>query len=154
MIHRAIAVAFAIVLAVTAVRAQTNEVMLSVEQTINILSALSALDGQEQPGKDGAKIVVPYKLSAPTRMTVAINLDRARTVFKAYQTAHAALIAELSGGGTQVPEAAMPKFTAEINKVLQAPSTVSLLKIKKDDLNLGENSIPVSSLSHLVPILY
>lgn len=127
--------------------------VLTVEQTINAMNALASLDGAEVVDKDGKKGTAPYKLSGSTRMAIAVNLDRARAEFKTYQAVHAAMIRQMAAGGDTVPADRTQEFTAEINKVLGAKASVALYRLKEADLNLADNAIPGSTLSHLIPLI-
>ena len=129
---------------------------LSVEQAIRVTNGLGQLDGYDGTCKDGATEKTCrklYNLGMGVRMTIAKNMDKGVAVGKIYNKARQDLIAQLSEGGTKVPDENMSKFLAEDAKAQEASSGVIMDRINKSDLKLDENPIPATVLYQIIPIL-
>lgn len=126
---------------------------LSIEQTIGVATALKQIDTYQAKDKDGKVYAAPYNFGGTTRMAIAVNINRGDFELKNYQIAVNGLIAQMSGGASQVPPEKMQDFLAETTKLGNGPASVVLVRIKEADLKLDENPIPGSLLSLLVPII-
>lgn len=132
-------------------------ITLTIEQSLNISSALMSLDGQEKIIKDGDKeksVKVPYQLSGNTRLAIAKNMTKLNEIAKSYNDARTALVGQFSVDGKIEPNSDNEKkFTIEMKKVIATEQHLDLTKIKISDLNLDANQIPGTVLALLNPIL-
>jgi hypothetical protein len=122
---------------------------LTVGQCINLLNGLAQLDGQKDK---------PYKL-ASTAFARAMAITALRPFNEAADRARVALMADAAGGKKleDLPMDVTGKLNAEYAKVLDGPCNVDIPKIPLSSLKLGdsdgENPIPSSVLSLIVPII-
>lgn len=128
---------------------------MKLNDALNCLAALSALDGRRRVVKDGGeeKIVFePYTFTGATRMAIARNIASLQAEQKSYEEARNGLIKQMSGGGDTVPSDKVTEFTQEVEKLLYSDS-ISLKSISESDLNLTVNPIPSSVIAALLPII-
>lgn len=147
-----------VVLAVAMLLGQTQtkaaeQPEFTVEQALNISGGLDQLGSYETVDKDGKPTKVYYKFSGDLRILIAVNIDIGRSVQSRYQTARNALIMQLSDGTGNVPIDKSAVLSAELYKLMNAPSRAGFERIKAADLKLDENAIPAPVLSLIVPII-
>lgn len=132
---------------------EQKKATLTVEQIVNISTALEALDRYDRVSSDGKVVSMPYVFELRTRLDIAHDLEEARAVRRAYQAAVQARIAKMAGGGAAVPPDQQGAWVVENEAMLRASSGVRLRRIKISDLKLDENPVPATVLSVLLPIL-
>lgn len=142
---------------VVSVSAKAEPLKLTVEQALNISSALMALDGQERSIKENDKdrvIKTPYQFSGSTRLIIARDMAVLNEVAKTYNDARIALVNQFAIDGKIEPNSDNEKkFTIEMKKIIATEQDINLTKIKAADLNLDSNQIPGTVLALLNPIL-
>lgn len=131
---------------------------MKLNEALNCLAALNALDGHQKIVKDGGvekPVFVAYKFSVNVRMTIARNMAKLNAEQKAYQEARNGFIRELSGGGEKVPEDKLPEFRKYDAAILEGEcEDLKLTKLTMEDLNLGTNEeLPNSVVAALLPLL-
>lgn len=133
---------------------------LTVQQVLDATNGLAQLDAYKDRDKDGKEIVVPYKFSGTTLMTMAINLERGRFVLRNWQAAATALQRQFAGAEKDVPPEKLAQYNVEANAMLNQASDVQMQPIALADLCLeakapcaAANPIPPSVLSMIVPII-
>ena len=140
---------------------------LTVEQAINLATALQGLDGYQQviKGASGESSVTQhYKFDALTLLALAHDMSALRPIIIDARTAHDKKLAELSAGGplacVDAPvtpgTAAYNQMQAEDAQINASKHAVDLTQISVADLKLDpptSNPIPPSVLAGLSPIL-
>jgi hypothetical protein len=127
----------------------------TVGDAIALSQALSQLDGQKKivdHGKDipAEVVVVPYEFSGPVRFALADDLAALQVPLKAFDDAKQALAKQYpSDSNGKLSE----KFLVEANAALAQPVDLKLKQIKRADLQLDRNPIPLSVLAALSPVL-
>lgn len=135
--------------------------VLTVNQSLQALSALRALDGRDVIAKkDGQETIIrqPWEFqSGPLRLAIATDISLLTQIEQQSERARVDIINSVSKGAGRVepntPEYA--QFLKQWTEVIDAPAPISgsLTRIKAKDLRLDVNEIPGSTLSALVPIL-
>jgi hypothetical protein len=137
-----------------------SAVSLTMSECLSIHAGLNALDQYTVVVKENGQeksISKQYKLGN-ARMTVALDMSALKSVADAAEKARTGLITEIGQGkdikiGT--PEG--KKFTDQMQQWLDSPCSVKPGHIKLADLKIGdgdgENPIPPSVISALLPIL-
>ncbi len=137
----------------------------TVGEVLSIMAALNGIDAHQTGIVDNAgnPVTAPnnFRLGGAVRLAIAVNIDQGRIVIKSYQDALTALRVQIAGEGRDVPKEKLDEFNREHGKMLEAPSSALLARIKLADLCLdaappacpAKNEIPVSTLSLLLPII-
>lgn len=158
--------------AVTSATAETFKLKLSQvialagDQALGMPGALPQLEGQPQPiaqGKDGDGkelppriLIKPYEFSGKVRWAISKNLLALQEQVKAFEMTRVLLVKEAAGGAEKIPDedhAAISKFTAKLNAIMDDEVKLELTRLSQDDLKLDVNQIPFSVLTALAPIL-
>ena len=153
-----IALAAAALLPSIAPAGAAEPLRLTVEQALDLLAGLTALDGHEElvgEGKQQQKIVVPYTLGGPLRQAIFHDITATKPVAADFQNARNAVVIELSKGAGKLdpgsPESA--KLALQTQAMMAQPVDLKLDRIKLADLKLDSNPIPGTVLAQLAPIL-
>lgn len=134
---------------------------MSLQQGLDALGALQALDGHEQVVKEaGAErsVKVPYQLSGLVRLGIARDLSRLRLEVDHFQAARKAKIQEMNPTGSELKPGSSEEraLIGEITKMLAVEvSDEGLAKFTAADLGLlapTNNPIPASVLAGLGPL--
>ncbi len=129
---------------------------------LNLLKALSALDGRPTPvtvkdkDREVTQIVIkPYSFSGTARLAMARALVAVKDVNDALSRTHDGLVKQFADPAdpTQVSDANMQAFTDEWEKVLDAAVVLKFARISCTELRVEENQLPVSVLAALDPLL-
>lgn len=129
--------------------------MLTVEQAIKVSNGLSQLDCfQPMDGGIQQGCKRQFEISLATRLVVARNIERGTAVFQSYQKEREkrrkSLIMNEKGDIDKIAEV---RFNIEDREALEAPSGVTMDRIKRDDI--FKEATPMSSnvLALILPIL-
>jgi len=107
------------------------------------------------------KAFAEFKFSGAVRMALARNIEVASTVQKNFSDRIIENRINLAGPGKDVPQDKLDAFNAENQKMLEAPASVGLARVKLADLCLdaappsclSKNDIPPAMLAALLPII-
>jgi hypothetical protein len=131
---------------------------ISIEQAIDLVGALAALDGADHVIKDGQQeriVREPYKLGAGLRLVIAKDMVKLKDIVASFDKARASTIMEMTGGrgNAEKGSQAEAKLGMALREMLAVEQEVDLIHFKASELNLDGNAIPGTVLSQLTPIL-
>lgn len=131
----------------------------------NLMRALNALDGTPEVvktkagGPDGEEasqvILKPYKFGGKTRLALAKWLSAVKSANENLSKAHDGLVKEMASPAApeRVAEENSGKFADAWTAVLAEAASFPLPKVSVDALDPDGNSLPISVLAALDPIL-
>ncbi len=129
---------------------------MKLNEALNCLQALNALDGRPRVIKDGGQeriVVEPYVFSAATRMAIARNIAALSSEEQAFVSARTNLIRQFGNTDGEVPGEKRKELEGEIKSLLESDADVKLVFLCEADLQIGVNPIPSSILAALLPVI-
>lgn len=118
---------------------------LTRQQVIDLNRALKAFDGTPSS---------PTKLTMQTRYALAKNLRITKGIVRDIEKARDALIRSIAEGGF-IPQGSplADVFDRQWAEFAEGTEEVSLMRFKLSDFNLDVNSIPVTALADMGPVI-
>lgn len=128
---------------------------LTVAECLNVARGLKALDAVGATPEQVAPPTNPqqYRFGGAVRGAQGLNLAALQRVGDGVEKARQSIVLEIFGGNQVKPGPDMDKVVAELQKALEKPCDVTPARINLSDLKLDENSIPLSTLAALAPII-
>ncbi len=135
--------------------------LISASDAFQIATALTIVGGNHDvvigQGASQRAVATPYDLSSETRWAIADDLTALRpllqTVQEVVRTTRAAAEAK-NGGELKAGTPAQTALEEELRKISDTKRPVAkLLHIKRGDLKMSVNAIPIDVLSALAPII-
>lgn len=108
-----------------------------------IAHALSHIDPKDAPS--------PYKLGSKARYTLAWNLKKLESELKTVEEVRVKLVNErLKPGQKELDEQSFKEFQKEMLAVMEQSVEIPLRQVSEEDLDLGENQIPIGLVAALI----
>ncbi len=129
---------------------------MKLNEALNCLQSLNALDGRPRVVRDGGQervVIEPYTLSAPTRMAIARNIASLSAEEQAFNAARQSLIRQFCNADGEIPVEQRKDFESEIKSMLESETEAKLVLLSEADLQIGVNPIPPSVLASLLPVI-
>jgi hypothetical protein len=130
---------------------------LNLPEMHGLREALATLDGFERVVRDGDRdrVVTQYYALGAARLDIARNMNKLKAALEAIDQARVALVRECKGGPGDLRQGdpGWPRFVAEFEAMANREEEIEFIPVKRDDLKLDQNEIPVTTLAALEAII-